>query len=107
MLYQQEFGPEFRLGLQLDQYPFLTDKSWHSDVCPSFYFSHEGLFFVLWIDFSEPENRENETARYLIMTAENEGDASRPELSCNNGEVVFETNSAKALDTFFMNKGQK
>lgn len=59
--YKQEFGESFQLGFELSHFPFLKDKSWHNDVCPSFMFkgkegidSSTGLeqseqYLVLWV----------------------------------------------------------
>lgn len=35
---KSEFGRDFELGFSLHDYPRLIDKSWHNDVCPSFYY---------------------------------------------------------------------
>lgn len=94
MSYKTEFGAEFDLGFNLADYPFLVDKSYHNDVCPSFYFVKDGQHYVLWVDYAEPAQREDEDApRYMIQKAENEGDAEHPEVYAGSGEVVFEGDS--------------
>ncbi|MBO7927249.1 hypothetical protein J5X91_13420 [Pseudoalteromonas sp. K222D] len=37
-LYEQEFNENFDIGFDLEDHPYLIDKSWHNDQCPSFYF---------------------------------------------------------------------
>lgn len=43
MLYKNEFGADFDLGFNLNDYPFLKDKSWHNDVSPSFFFKEAAI----------------------------------------------------------------
>ncbi|WP_298776294.1 hypothetical protein [uncultured Shewanella sp.] len=99
-LYQKEFGDKFELGFNLTDYSFLTDRSWHNDVSPSFYFKKGNHFYVLWVERPNVDDRENDSdARYTIMLAENEGDENAPELTST--EVVFETEHAIDLKPFF------
>jgi len=91
MSYKQEFGNNFDLGFKLNKHPLLIDKSWHNDICPSFYFKHISQYYVLWVDFLNPEDREGETFRYTIITATNEGDEKFPEIFTKDGDVIFET----------------
>lgn len=83
MQYQREFGDEFDLGFDIRQFTNLTDKSWHNDVCPSFYFRIEDQYFVLWVDFKDPERREFNCLRYTIVPANNYGDDLEPEIYCD------------------------
>lgn len=48
-LYKQEFGQNFDLGFNLENHPYLIDKSWHNDLCPSFYFKADEQYYVLWL----------------------------------------------------------
>ncbi|MCL1062615.1 hypothetical protein MK852_10760 [Shewanella benthica] len=107
MLYQKEFGFNFKLGFNLTDYPFLKDKSWHNDVSPSFYYKLNSQYFVLWVDHALVENRENETKRYLITSAESEGDDLHPELNCNNALIIFEADYFEELKVFFTKKSLK
>lgn len=104
MLYKKEFGSNFELGFNLDNLPFLADKSYHNDVCPSFHFKLDNQYLVLWVDYASVEDRESETKRYLIMSTENEGDDLHPELNCNNAQLILETDSFDELKAFFTKK---
>lgn len=52
-LYKQEFCQDFDLGFDLNDHPYLIDKSWHNDLCPSFYFKVGEQYYVLWVDYAE------------------------------------------------------
>ncbi|OCH32015.1 hypothetical protein A6E13_15695 [Aliivibrio fischeri] len=92
MQYKQEFGSDFQLGFELSQHPYLIDKSYRNDDCPSFYFVHNNQFYILWVDYSESTQRENENSlRYTIQCADNEGDVMSPEVYANGGDIVFES----------------
>lgn len=88
--YKQEFGEGFELGFELSRFPYLKDKSWHNDVCPSFIFKlmfkvkvssdYSGLelnksqeseqYLVLWADYLNVDDRENPgSSRYTVITA--------------------------------------
>ena len=91
MSYKTEFGFDFDLGFDLSTHPYLNDKSYRNDDCPSFYFCNNNQYYILWIDFFDKNNRENKDAlRYTIQCAENEGNSHEPEVYANNGDVVFE-----------------
>lgn len=79
-LYKQEFGQNFDLGFDLKNHPYLIDKSWHNDQCPSFYFKVDEQFYVLWVDYADVEQREEETLRYMITKGVNEGTNDKPEI---------------------------
>ncbi len=93
-LYQQEFGRHFGLGFNLDDYPFLTDKSYHNDICPSFYFKTAGSYYILWVDYPTASEREDEGfSRYTIVEAENLGDEQHLEIGVNQDssfQIKFE-----------------
>jgi|GEM_PF-1645385 len=108
--YKQEFGEGFELGFELSDFPFLEDKSWKDEACPSFMFklssglghaysdsgfTDDGLsgagdsgskysleqYLVLWSDYPNSEERENtRTSRYSIVTATNLGSRHEPEI---------------------------
>ncbi|MEL4242201.1 hypothetical protein [Shewanella xiamenensis] len=78
--YQQTFGDEFDLGFDLSLYPFLIDKSYQNDMCPSFYFKHNNHYFILWVDYADPICRQEDYPRYSIISAENDGDNIHPEI---------------------------
>ena len=78
--YHQTFGYEFDLGFDLSQYPFLIDKSYQNDMCPSFYFKLKSDYFILWVDYADPICREEDYPRYSIISAVNDGDNIHPEI---------------------------
>ena len=90
-MYKNEFGSDFDLGFNLKEHPYLTDKSWHNDMSPSFYFSVGAQYYVLWVDYADPNKREDSNERYLIQEAENEGDAENPEVYCSGGSIIFQS----------------
>lgn len=100
MLYKKEFGTDFDLGFNLNDYPFLTDKSWHNDVSPSFFFNVGPQYYVLWVDHANPAEREDSNCRYLIQEAMNEGDEINPEVYSSNEDIIFESEHLTKLDTF-------
>jgi hypothetical protein len=102
MLYKNAFGPNFDLGFNLNDYPNLTDKSWHNDVSPSFYFNVGSQYYVLWVDYLEPEDREQNNSRYTIITATNEGDEKHSEIYSGNGNIVFESEKTEKLFEFMI-----
>ena len=99
-LYKQEFGQDFGLGFDLRNHPYLIDKSWHNDLCPSFYFKVGEQFYVLWVDYADIEQREEDTFRYVIVEAINEGSDEEPEVYAGNGEVLFESEDYADLKLF-------
>lgn len=101
MLYKREFGANFNLGFNLGDFPQLHDKSYHNDVCPSFWFMKNSQYFVLWVDFENPDDRESETKRYTIITAENFGDNPNPEIGLSTDSIeIFSTENQSELTTF-------
>ena len=99
-LYQQEFGQDFDLGFNLKNHPYLIDKSWHNDQCPSFYFKVGELYYVLWVDYADIEQREEDTPRYVIVEAINEGNNEEPEIYTSDSRFVFECRSYTDLKLF-------
>ncbi|MGR6831231.1 hypothetical protein [Aliivibrio wodanis] len=92
MQYKHEFSSDFQLGFELSQHPYLTDKSYRNDDCPSFFFCNKDQFYILWVDYQNQKQRENEDSlRYTIQLADNEGDAISPEVYANSGDIVFES----------------
>jgi hypothetical protein len=102
MLYKNEFGTDFDLGFNLNDYPYLKDKSWHNDVSPSFYFSIGLQYYVLWVDHADPTEREDSNSRYLIQEAINEGDEIHPEIYSSDGDIVFESELVINLNQFLI-----
>lgn len=88
--YKQEFGQDFDLGFDLIEHPYLIDKSWHNDLCPSFYFKIDEQYYVLWVDYAEEEQREEDTSRYVIVEAINEGSNEEPEVYAGGGKIAFQ-----------------
>ena len=105
MLYKNEFGPDFNLGFNLEDYPYLIDKSWHNDVSPSFYFNFGSQYYVLWVDYPEAAKRENTNSRYLIQKATNEADEVQPEIYCSDGDIIFENELIVNLNHFLVSLG--
>lgn len=121
-LYKQEFGEDFALGFELGHFPFLLDKSWHNDVCPSFMFkSKKGSdssnldqhksqqndqYLVLWTDYfnetPDEDQRENTgSSRYTVVTATNLGSLCEPEIYHDEHSfTLFESDDPKALTQF-------
>lgn len=93
-LYQEMFGRNFNLGFDVDDYPFLTDKSYRNDICPSFYFNVAGTYYILWVDYPDASEREDKSySRYTIVEALNVGDDEYCEIETNqdsNFQVEFE-----------------
>ena len=100
-LYKQEFGQNFDLGFSLKKHPYLIDKSWHNDQCPSFYFEVAGQYYVLWVDYADVEQREEDTPRYVIVEAINEGSNEQLEIYADNGEITFGCEDYAELRLFF------
>lgn len=100
MLYKQEFGRDFDLGFDLESHPYLIDKSWHNDLCPSFYFKVGEQFYVLWVDYADIEQREENTPRYLIVEAINERNNEEPEIYAGDGAITFECENYADLKLF-------
>jgi hypothetical protein len=101
-LYKQEFGKDFDLGFDLKNHPYLIDKSWHNDLCPSFYFKLSEQFYVLWIDYADVEQREEDTLRYVIVEAINEGNNKEPEIYTGDNRLIFECELYTDLKEFFL-----
>ena len=89
-LYKQAFGQNFDLGFNLKNHPYLIDKSWHNDLCPSFYFKVAEQYYVLWVDYADIEQREEDTPRYVIVEAINERNNEAPEIYAGNGEIAYQ-----------------
>lgn len=101
MLYKKAFGANFNLGFNLGDFPQLHDKSYHNDVCPSFWFMKNGQYFVLWVDFENPDDRESDSKRYTITTAENFGEDDYPEIGLSDeSSCIFESESFDSLEDF-------
>lgn len=102
-LYEKEFGLNFDLGFDLKDYPYLIDKSWHNDLCPSFYFKVLEQFYVLWVDYADIDQREENTPRYLIIEAINEGSNEEPEIYAGNEKMIFECENYIDLKHYLLN----
>ena len=99
-LYKKEFGQDFDLGFDLESHSYLIDKSWHNDQCPSFYFKVDEQYYVLWVDYADIEQREEETPRYVIVEAINEGTNEEPEIYAGDGAITFECENYAGLKLF-------
>ena len=95
--YQEEFGSKFDLGIDLNDFPDLVDKSYRHDVAPSFYFNVNGQYYTLWIDHEEPSEREfSEAKRYTILKAYND-DENGINIVNESEPAVFETESVEEI----------
>lgn len=90
-LYQKEFEPDFDLGFNLADFPQLNDKSWHNDMSPSFWFESNGQYYILWVDYADKSKREEDTPRYIIVGADNEGTCEDPEIYAGCNDVVYQS----------------
>lgn len=104
-LYKQEFGQDFALGFDLKNHPYLIDKSWHNDLCPSFYFKVDEQYYVLWVDYADAEQREEETPRYIIVKGVNEGTKNEIEVYSGNNETFLECENYNELNQLFLSLG--
>jgi len=103
-LYKQEFGRDFDLGFDLKSHPYLIDKSWHNDLCPSFYFHVGEQYYVLWVDYTDEAQREEDTPRYIIVKAVNEGTKDKPEVySETSSEEVCSCENYEDLKLLLLN----
>lgn len=101
MNYKIEFNSNFDLGFKLSEHPYLTDKSYRHDVCPSFYFKKNNQYYVLWVDYGIQSQREDtNNLRYVVQLANNEGDDESPEIYSGENDVVFETESPDELEKY-------
>jgi hypothetical protein len=90
-LYQKAFGNDFDLGINLEDYLFLIDKSYANDMCPSFYFKLNNTYYILWVDHAAVAMREDESnSRYTVCEAENLGDDKSPELQTASDKTPIE-----------------
>ena len=95
--YQEEFGAKFDLGVDLNDFPDLVDKSYCHDVAPSFYFNVDGQYYTLWIDHEEPAEREfPEAKRFTILKAYND-DENGINIVNESEPPVFETESVEEI----------
>ncbi|MBG9996821.1 hypothetical protein I6F50_17365 [Pseudoalteromonas sp. NZS127_1] len=99
-LYKQEFNENFDIGFNLEDHPYLVDKSWHNDQCPSFYFRVGEQFYVLWIDYADVKQRQEDTPRYVIVEAINEGTDEEPEIYASSGDIIFGSQIYSELKLF-------
>jgi len=91
MLYKKKFGADFDLGFSLSKYPFLVDQSSANDMCPSFYFKLDDVYYILWVDHAAVGLREDESnSRYTVVEAENFGDNEYPELQTKASPALVE-----------------
>lgn len=103
MSYKIEFNANFELGFKLSEHTYLTDKSYRHDVCPSFYFKKDNQYYVLWVDYATPSQREDTNSpRYVVQLAKNEGDEEHPEIYAGGKDIVFEANTPNELNLYLL-----
>lgn len=85
-LYQQAFGKDFELGIEVPDY--FEDASWKNDVCPSFSFEPiKNVRITLWVDYKEADERECGGTRYTVVQYTND----------DQGRQLFETESPETI----------
>lgn len=100
MSYRKEFGRDFDIGFNLNKAPiYLVDRSYHNDICPSFYFESDGNFYLLWTYGDDDYRESEEDKRYMVTPAKNEGDDQYLELAQDGGSI-FQTDSPEVLFEF-------
>ncbi|WP_017218305.1 hypothetical protein [Pseudoalteromonas sp. NJ631] len=104
-LYKQEFGQDFDLGVDLKEHPYLIDNSWHNYLCPSFYFKVDEHYYFLWVDYAEEEQKEENTTRYTVIEANNEGSAEEPEIYNSTSAKILEYDNFHELGILFLSLG--
>ncbi len=89
MSYQTEFSSSFDLGFKVDDFPVkITDKSYHNDICPSFYFNKNNNYFILWVNYKEKKLREDpDSNRYILTHGVNEGDENHHEIYVDHNKL--------------------
>lgn len=104
-IYQQEFGLDFELGFDLNNFPFLEDLSFHLDECPSFVFHslapNDKEYLLLWVENKDPSMRGCDFPRYSVLTATNFGTETEPEIAHDeNSKILFASEEVNALYRF-------
>ncbi|MBJ7556030.1 hypothetical protein [Marinomonas spartinae] len=93
-----------KLGFNSDVLPVrLVNNTSSNDVCASFYFKKDEAYYLLWIEHQSPQYRENENSpRYAISPAINEGDDESPEIYCDSSkEDLFRSEHVDELIGYF------
>lgn len=70
------------LGFNSKELPVVLKNNRSSnDVCTSFYFRQNDVYYLLWVEHQNPQLRENEDSpKYAISYAINEGYDESPEI---------------------------
>lgn len=105
--YLKAFGNLFELGFKLSEYPFLVDQSDDNDMCASFHFELDNVYYILWVDHAAVEKREDEShRRYTVVEAENLGDDEYPELQTKASPALVEFEAAADI-VLYLNELKK
>lgn len=75
----------------LAKLPGFVDSSWHNDTCPSMH--HEGTNTRIWVEYADPEKRENPGKRFVIER----GDAG-------DTETILETDLGSDVIDWYHNR---
>ena len=87
-LYQEAFGNDFNLGIELPS--SFIDQSYKNDVCPCFVCRYsESRVFYLWVDFDVKAERENPDSKRYTLELETH--------NSNQRQSIIETDSALAI----------
>lgn len=78
----------------LAKLPGFVDSSWHNDTCPSM--EHEESHTKIWVEYADPDNRENAGPRFSIEQGELLGEA----------DCVFSTDDAALVVEWVKNGGK-
>ncbi|WP_137170609.1 hypothetical protein [Marinomonas sp. FW-1] len=92
-----------KLGFNASDLPVaLTNNTSPNDICTSFYFQQNDAYYLLWVEHQNPQYRENEDSpRYTISYAVNEGDDESPEIySDSSKEVLLQSEVPGAMIQF-------
>ncbi|UTV99459.1 hypothetical protein KDW99_19865 [Marinomonas rhizomae] len=95
---------KLKLGFNASDLPAaLTNNTSPNDICTSFYFRQNDAYYLLWVEHQNPQYRENEDSpRYTISPAINEGDDESPEIySDSSKEVLLQSEHVSKLIGYF------
>lgn len=73
MTYTKEF-PDFQTNAMPELPQGFFDQSWHNDTMPSF--TNEKLGLKVWIDYAEPERREDPSGKRFALQQVSDDDES-------------------------------
>lgn len=106
--YKQEFGEGFELGFELGYFPFLEDKSWKDEACPSFMFklssglghagfsdtglSSVGLSGSGFTNSGQSAQKQSSFVQYLVLWVDYPNKEDRENTTTSRYSIVTATN---------------